>query len=100
MIVILVAHKIFEYYMIYEINIVLITIVVVYTITLFYGQKEGFMDIDPHNNSGYIPYVPQDVLCMILDAAGVPLDRLGVMRDKCQGGKPPLKLDDSNTCRA
>jgi len=67
--------------------------------TLF-DKTEGFQPffIDPHQNSGYIPYVPQDVVCMILDAAGIKIDRLGILKEKCKG-EPPLKPDDSNICR-
>jgi hypothetical protein len=80
---------------------VLLFIAFVYTITLF-DNKEGFrlFDIDPHNNSGYIPYVPQDVICMILDSAGVKIDRLSVLQSKCQYSSTPAKKpDDSNICR-
>ena len=85
--------------MIHEFNILLLFIAFIFIMTLF-DKTEGFDNfaIDPHQNSGYIPYVPQDVICMILDAAGVPIDRLGILKDKCQN-KPELKPDNSNICR-
>jgi len=85
--------------MIYEINILLMFIAFVFTITLL-DKKEGFrpFPIDPHHNSGFIPYVPQDVICLIMDAAGVKIYRLGVLKEKCRG-EQELKPDDSNICR-
>jgi hypothetical protein len=69
-------------------------------IALVFGKKEGF-SIDPHDSSGYIPYVPQDFLCMILKASGVDIDRLGVMKNKCQfaedGKAPPPENDVCRT---
>jgi len=85
--------------MIYEINILLMFIAFVFTITLL-DNKEGFrpFPIDPHHNSGYIPYVPQDVICLIMHATGINIDRLGKLKEKCRG-EPELKPDDSNICR-
>ena len=86
--------------MIHEINIVLLFIAFIFTITLF-DKKEGFtlFPIDPHKKDGYIPYVPQDVMCMIMDSAGIQIDRYGIMKDKCQNATTKLKKDDSNICR-
>ena len=85
--------------MIYDCNIILMFIAAMLLVALLFGKKEGFK-IDPHDSSGYIPYVPQDFLCMILKASGVDIDRLGVMRNKCKFAeddeqKPP----ENDICR-
>jgi hypothetical protein len=85
--------------MIYDCNIILMFIAAMLLVALVFGKKEGF-SIDPHDSSGYIPYVPQDFLCMILKASGVDIDRLGVMKNKCKFSeddkqKPP----ENDICR-
>jgi hypothetical protein len=83
--------------MIYDFNIALICIAVLFAVALVFGKKEGFT-IDPHNSSGMIPYIPQDVVCMILDGAKVDVDKYGTLVDKCQPA-PEVKPDNSNICR-
>lgn len=65
-------------------------------------KQEGFNDIKQIDHlgggvNGSIPAVPQDVVCMILSSMGVPINRMGILKDKCKYNVTELKDDDS-TC--
>ena len=85
--------------MIYEINIVLIVIALLMSLSLF-NTKEGFNEFN-FNEDNYIPYVSQDIVCLILRGAGVDnVDKFGIFADKCNRDKRELKPDTSNYCAA
>jgi hypothetical protein len=85
--------------MIYEINIVLMVIAFLMSLSLF-NRKEGFNEFN-FEEKNYIPYVSQDVLCLILRGAGVSdINKYGIIIDKCARGDKKLKPDTSNYCSA
>ena len=84
--------------MIYDCNVILIFIACMLLVSLVFGKKEGF-GIDPHDRTDFIPYIPQDIVCLILKASGVDIDALGIIQDKCQSKEDKKKPDNSNICR-
>lgn len=69
------------------------------SMTLF-NRKEGFNEFN-FEEDNYIPYVPQDVMCLILRGAGVQdINKYGIFIDKCTRGGNKLKPDTSNYCPA
>lgn len=63
------------------------------------NRKEGFNEFNFEENN-YIPYVSQDVICLILRGAGVSdIHKFGIIMDKCSRGRDEkLKPDNSNYC--
>jgi hypothetical protein len=84
--------------MIYEINIVLIVLTMILIVATISKQKEGFDEFN-FDDQGYIPYVSQDVICLIMLGAGVPINKYGILYNKCsRDKKDQLVPDTSNTC--
>lgn len=74
---------------------ILAFILIVATIS---NKKEGFNEFN-FNDQGYIPYVSQDVVCMILLGAGVDIDKYGTLVGKCSTSENKKTVEDtSNTC--
>ena len=74
---------------------VLVFILLVATVS---KQKEGFDEFN-FEDQGYIPYVSQDVICLILMGAGVPINQYGILYNKCsRDKKDKLIKDKSNYC--
>jgi len=85
--------------MIYEINIVLMVIAFLMSLSLL-NTKEGFNEFNFHENN-YIPYVSQDIICLILKGAKVDnIDKYGIIMEKCDTNKKELKPDTTNYCAA
>jgi hypothetical protein len=84
--------------MIYEINIVLMVLVGILLVATLSKKKEGFNEFN-FEEDVYIPYVSQDVICLILLGAGVQnINKYGIIIDKCTRDKKKTVPDTSNTC--
>ena len=84
--------------MIYEINIVLMVITFILIVATVSTKKEGFDEFN-FDDQGYIPYVSQDVVCLILLGAGVPINEYGILYNKCSRDKKnQIVPDTSNYC--
>jgi hypothetical protein len=85
--------------MIYEINIVLMVIAFLMWLPLL-NKKEGFNEFN-FDEENYIPYVSQDVICLILVGAGVSdINKYGIIMENCTRGDKKLNPDTSNYCPA
>lgn len=74
---------------------VLVFILIVATVS---KKKEGFDEFN-FDDQGYIPYVSQDVICLILLGAGVPINQYGILYNKCTRDKKDAVVPDtSNFC--
>lgn len=64
------------------------------------NRKEGFNEFN-FDEENYIPYVSQDVICLILLGAGVnDINKYGIIIENCTRGGEKLKPDTSNYCPA
>lgn len=62
------------------------------------NKREGFNEFN-FDEKVYIPYVSQDIVCLILLGAGVKIDKYGILYNKCTRDKKNNVLpDDSNIC--
>ena len=62
-----------------------------------YYRKEGFNEFD-FDSRPYIPYVSQDLMCLILESSGVKgVNKYGIIIENCSRDKK-LKEDDKNYC--
>ena len=84
--------------MIYTINIVLIIITIILIVATVSSEKEGFDEFD-FENAPFIPYLPQDIVCLILLSMGIKVYTYGILANRCKG-KPKKKTqpDTSNQC--
>ena len=74
---------------------VLVFILIVATVS---KQKEGFDEFN-FDDQGYIPYVSQDILCLIFTGAKAPVDQYGIFYNKCSRDKEKkIVPDTSNYC--
>jgi len=82
--------------MIHYTNIILACIII-FLLLKKYTLKEGHIDI----GDGRVPNVPNDVVCMILYAMGVEIDRWEYLENKCLSKTNDLNKDENgNVCRA
>ena len=74
--------------MIYEFNIVLMVVVGILIVATLHRKREGFDEFDFDSNP-YIPYVSQDLMCMILYASNVKgIDKYGIIYENCSRDEP------------
>lgn len=74
---------------------VIIFILIVATVS---KQKEGFDEFN-FDDQGYFPYVSQDIICLILLGADVPINKYGILYNKCaRDKKKEIVPDTSNYC--
>jgi hypothetical protein len=74
---------------------VLVFILIVATVS---KKKEGFDEFN-FDDQGYIPYVSQDILCLIFTGAKAPVDQYGIFYNKCSRDKEKkIVPDTSNYC--
>jgi hypothetical protein len=84
--------------MIYTINIVLIILTFILIVATVSKQKEGFDEFD-FDNAPFIPYIPQDIVCLILLSMGIKVDTYGILARRCKGKTTKKKTQpDTNFC--
>lgn len=78
----------------------MILVVVIILIAHKMSIKEGLI-AELNNPPQGIPNVPHDTVCMILHLAGVDINMMGYLKDRCAFNEAnELKPDTSNYCPA
>lgn len=77
----------------------MIVVVVIFLIAHKMSIKEGLIARLESPPAG-IPNVPHDTVCMVLYLAGVNINKMGYLKDRCAHNDNNLKPDTSNYCPA
>jgi len=77
--------------------IVMILVVVILLVLHKMSIKEGLIAELEQVPVG-IPRVPHDTVCMVFHLAGVNINKMGYLKDRCSFSETNLKPDTSNYC--